>query len=47
MERTAEFFSPVEVIGGVKGRRRWPDELKAWITEFGWLGGSSPGSCPP
>ena len=25
MERTAEFLSPVEVIGGVKGRRRWPE----------------------
>ena len=31
MERTAEFLSPVEVIGGVQGRRRWPDELKARI----------------
>ncbi len=31
MERTAEFLSPVEVIGGVKGRRRWPEELKARI----------------
>ena len=31
MERTAEFFSPVEVIGGAKGRRRWPEELKARI----------------
>ena len=31
MECTAEFFSPVEVIGGMKGRRRWPDELKARI----------------
>ena len=31
MERTAEFLSPAEVIGGVKGRRRWPDELKARI----------------
>lgn len=29
MERTAEFLSPVEVIDGVKGRCRWPDELKA------------------
>ena len=31
MERTAEILSPVEVIGGVKGRRRWLDELKARI----------------
>ena len=31
MERTAEFVSNVEVIGGVNGRRRWPDELKARI----------------
>ena len=31
MERTADFLSLVEVIGGVKGRRRWPDELKARI----------------
>ena len=31
MERTTEFFRPVEVIGGVKGRRRWPDELRARI----------------
>jgi len=33
MERTARFLSPVEVTGGVKGRRRWPDELKARISE--------------
>ena len=31
MERPAEFLSLVDVIGGVKGRRRWPDELKARI----------------
>ena len=31
MERTAEIISTVEVIGGGKGRRRWPDELKARI----------------
>ena len=31
MERTAEFFSPVEVTDGAKGRRRWPEELKARI----------------
>ena len=31
MERTAEFLSPVEVSGGVKGRCRRPDELKARI----------------
>ena len=31
MERTAEFFSTVEVIGGVKGRGRWPDDVKARI----------------
>lgn len=31
MERTAEFLSPIEVIGGMKGRHRWPDELKARI----------------
>ena len=31
MERTAEFLGPVEVIGGVTGRRRWPDEWKARI----------------
>ena len=31
IERTAEFVSKVRVIGGVKGRRRWPDELKAQI----------------
>ena len=29
MECTAEFLSKAEVIGGVKGCRRWPDELKA------------------
>ncbi len=31
MESSTEFFRPVEVIGGVKGRRRWPDELRARI----------------
>ncbi len=31
MERTAEIVSSVEVIGGARGRRRWPEELKARI----------------
>ncbi len=31
MERTAEIISTVEVIGGGKVRRRWPDGLKARI----------------
>lgn len=31
MERSAEFPRQIEVIGEVKGRRRWPDELKARV----------------
>ena len=31
MERTAEIVRSIEVIGGARGRRRWPDELKARI----------------
>ena len=31
MERTVEFVSNIDVIGGVKGRRRRPDGLKVRI----------------
>ena len=31
MEPSAEFLGEVEVLPAVKGRRRWPEELKGRI----------------
>ena len=44
MEPSAEFLGEVEVIHAVRGRRRWPEELKGRIvaeTPAGRIAGSS------